>query len=140
MAWTTPVTDRESGAICTTTDMNRISQNIDWLATELTSAQLYSGGTVSKTSWTTNDYITVANWTEILTVLTDMVDALAVTAAGSPDESQTYENYNLVEDITLQIYNRYQFLLSQANLNKYAGQTDLYSRSVPPAYAGGLAV
>ena len=140
MAWTTPVTDRESGAICTATDLDRITGNIDWLATELTAAQLYSGGTVSKTSWTANDYVDVTTWAEILTALQDMTDALLITTAGEADNSQTFENYNLVEDITLQIYHRYQFLLSQANLNKYAGQQDLYTRTVPPAYSGGLAV
>lgn len=140
MAWTTPVTDRQSGAICTVTDMNRISQNIDWLATELTTYQLYTGATVQKTTWTKNDYITIEDWTDILDVLDAMADALALLITGQPDAAQTYDNYNQVEDITLQIYDRLQLLLSQANLNKYAGQPDLYSRTTPPAYTGGLAI
>ena len=139
MAWTTPVTDRESGAICTTTDMNRISGNIDWLATELASAQLYTGGTVSKTSWTTNDYITTGDWADIIDVLEDMRIALALEDTGALSNQMTYENMNAVEALTLRIYERLQLLLDQANANHYAGD-NIFTEGAGSIYSAGLAV
>lgn len=139
MAWTTPVTDRVQGAMHTVTDQNRIAQNLDWLATELTSHQLYTGSTVQKTTYTQNDYISTADWADILAVLDAMVDALALETEGTADDSTTYTNMNTVEDITLQIYDRLQLLLSQANNNHYAGD-DIYPQADISIYSGGLAI
>lgn len=139
MAWQTPVTNRTSGAWHTLTDQNRIAQNLDWLATELTAHQLYSGPTVVKTNYTHNDYISVADWTDILYVLNEMVDALAIEVTGQATEARTFDNMNTVEDITLQIYDRLQLLLSQANNNHYAGD-DIYPQADISIYSGGLAV
>lgn len=139
MAWQTPVTNRTSGAWHTLTDQNRIAQNLDWLATELTAHQLYSGPTVAKTSYTHNDYISVADWTDILYVLNEMVDALAIEVTGQATEARTFDNMNTVEDITLQIYDRLQLLLSQENNNHYAGDS-IYPQADISIYSGGLAV
>lgn len=138
MAWVTPVTDRVSGAVCTVTDMNRIAGNLDWLANELTTHQLYAGATVQKTSYTL-EYVTLANWQDILSVLNAMVAALALTIGGEADESTTYTNFNAVESITLAIYERYQLLLSQANANHYAGD-DIYTQGDISPFTGGLAI
>lgn len=138
MAWVTPVTDRVSGAVCTVSDMNRIAGNLDWLANELTTHQLYAGATVQKTNYVL-EYVTLANWQDILSVLNAMVDALALTIDGEADESTTYNNFNTVESITLAIYEWYQLLLSQANANHYAGD-DIYTQGDNSPFTGGLAI
>lgn len=139
MAWTTPVTDRVQGAMHTVTDQNRIAQNLDWLATELTTYQLYTGATVQKTTYTKNDYITVDDWADILSVLNAMIEALALETEGTADDSTTYTNMNTVESITLQIYDRLQMLLNQANNNHYSGD-DIYPQVDMSIYSAGLAV
>lgn len=138
MAWITPVTDRIGGEVCTATDMNRISGNIDFLATELTAHQLYTGATVQKTTYTL-EYVTVDDWEDILSVLGSLTDALALENAGSADMSTTYTNFNTVESITLRIYERYEMLLSQANNNHYSGD-DIYPQDDMSIYSAGLAV
>lgn len=139
MAWITPVTDRTTGAWCTLADMNRIAGNIDYLATELSAHQLYSGGTISKTTYTNNDYISVGDWEDILEVLSAMIDSLALEARGEADDRNTYDNYNTVEDLTLQIYERLELLLSQANNNHYAGDS-IYPEGDGSIYSAGLSV
>lgn len=138
MAWVTPITDRASGAVCTVTDMNRIAGNLDWLATELTAHQLYTGATVQKTSYAL-EYVTLANWQDILSVLNAMVEALDLSIEGEADESTTYTNFNTVESITLSIYEWLQLLLSQANANHYAGD-DIYVQGDNSPFTGGLAI
>lgn len=138
MAWTTPVTDRTSGARCTITDMNRIAGNLDWLTTELTAHQLYSGATISKTTYIANDYGSILDWENILEVLNDLSEAVAI-ETGSADESTTYDNFNAVETITLEIYDRYQMILNQANANHYAGDS-IYPEGNQSVYVGGLVI
>ena len=106
MAWITPVTDRTTGAMHTLQDQNRIAGNLDYLATELTERGLYSGGTIQKTTYTSNDYITTDDWTDILNVLDGMLNALSIEGAGRATNLMTYDNMNTVEDLTLLIYNR----------------------------------
>lgn len=139
MAWTTPVTNKTDGAVHTVTDQNRIVGNLDWLAGELTTHQLYTGATVQKTSYTKNDYITIADWTDILNVLNAMITALGITQDEAADFSTTYQNMNVVESLTQKIYDRLQLLLSQENINHYAGD-DIYTEGVISVYSGGLAV
>ena len=139
MAWITPITDRTTGARCTVTDMNRIAGNLDYLASELTTYQLYGGATVQKTTYTNNDYVTVSDWSDILNVLNAMVDSLSLTISGTATDATTYENFNTVESITLSIYERLQLLLSQANNNHYAGDS-LYPQESISAYSGGIAI
>ena len=139
MAWITPVTDRTSGAYMTLSDMNRIVGNIDYLTTELTEYGLYTGASLQKTSYTHNDYITVADWNDVLYVLERLSDQTAVEVGAQADTSTTYENMNAVESITLAIYELFQMLLAQENLNHYAGD-DIYPQGSISIYAGGLAV
>lgn len=137
MAWITPVTNRTDGAYCTVTDMNRIAGNIDWLATELTTYQLYTGPTVAKTTYVYNDYVTAADWTDILSVLDEMVKELVI-EAGQADDSTTYDNFNRVESITLAIYDRLQEILKQSANNHYAGD-NIYSEGAVSVYSAGFA-
>lgn len=139
MAWITPVTDRVSGAVHTVTDQNRIAGNLDWLAGELTTHQLYTGSTVQKVTYTQNDFITVNDWADILDVLYAMIAALGIEAEEAADDSTTYANMNTVESLTLAIYDRLQLLLSQANLNHYAGDS-IYPEGADSIYSGGLAI
>lgn len=138
MAWITPVTNRTDGAYCTVADMNRIAGNLDWLASELTTYQLYTGSTVAKTTYVYNDYVSVADWNDILSVLDEMVAQLAIETEQA-DDSTTYENFNAVESITLAIYDRLQELLKQSANNHYAGD-DIYSEGAVSVYSAGLAV
>lgn len=139
MAWITPVIDRQQGAMHTLQDQNRIAGNLDYLATELTALQLYSGATVQKTTYSYNDYISVDDWTNILGVLDSILSSLALNGAGSANDSMTYENMNTVEALTLQIYERLQLLLSQANANHYAGDS-IFTEGTGSIYSAGLAV
>ena len=139
MPWITPVTDRTDGAYCTVTDMNRIAGNLDWLATELNTYQLYYGATVAKTTYVYNDYVSIADWQDILSVLKSIATALIPDDENEADEQTTYENFNMVESITLAIYEQLQLLLSQAANNHYAGD-DIYTGQSAPIYAGGIAI
>ena len=138
MAWITPVTNRTDGAYCTVTDMNRIAGNLDWLASELTTYQLYTGSTVAKTTYVYNDYVTPSDWNDILSVLDEMVTKLVIEAEQA-DDSTTYENFNAVESITLAIYNRLQMLLRQSANNHYAND-DIYPEGDTSIYSAGIAV
>lgn len=137
MAWITPVTDRTSGAICTAIDMNRIAGNLDWLTTELTAHQLYSGATISKTTYIANDYGSISDWENILEVLNDLSEAVAI-ETGSANDSTTYDNFNVVETITLEIYDRYQLIASQSNNNHYPND-GYYTEGIESIYSGGFA-
>lgn len=139
MAWITPITDRGAGAVHTVTDQNRIANNLDYLAGELTTHQLYTGATVQKTTYIQNDYITVADWTDILDVLYSMINALGLEIEEEADDSTTYENMNAVERLTLTIYERLQLLLNQANNNHYSGDS-IYTEGAVSIYSGGLAI
>lgn len=139
MAWTTPVTDRVQGAMHTGTDQNRIAGNLDYLATELTTHQLYTGSSVQKTTYTQNDYITADDWADILSVLQAMINELALETEETADDSRTYTNMNAVESLTLAIYDRLQLLLSQANNNHYSGD-DIYAQGNISVYSAGLII
>lgn len=139
MSWITPVTTRGSGAYMTLADMNRIVGNIEYLTTELTAYGLYTGASLQKTSYDYNDYVSVSDWADILYVLNQLSTQTAVDAGVDADNSTTYENMNNVETITLAIYELFQMLLAQENLNHYAGD-DIYSEGTNSVYAGGLAI
>lgn len=139
MAWITPITNRVSGALCNESDMNRIAGNLDWLASDAASHQLYSGATITKTAYTNNDYVYASDWENILEVLNELVDGLNVSIEEPANTSTTYDNFNTVESITLAIYDWYQMILAQANNNHYAGDT-IYPQDELSIYSAGLAV
>lgn len=140
MAWITPVTDRTDGAWDTLTDQNRIAGNLDWLATETRTHQLYLGPSVTKTAYTYNDYITVDEWANILEVLTALITALNVTTEETATDAMTYANMNAVESLTLAVYEKYQMLLGQANANNYSGDGSYAMDGTGAIYAGGLLI
>lgn len=140
MAWIEPVTDRTSGARHTLTDQNRIAGNLDWLATETRSHQLYSGPSVTKTAYTYNDYMDVTHWPNLLEVLTALQSALNIEATETATNDMTWQNMNAVESLTLAVYERYQLLLNQANANHYAGDGSYAMDGTGAIYAGGLLI
>ena len=138
--WITPVTDRATGARHTLTDQNRIAGNLDWLATETRARQLYNGPSVTKSVYTYNDYMDVTYWPNLLEVLSALITALSLTTEGVATDAMTYENMNTVESLTLQVYERYQMLLRQANANNYSGDGNYATDGTGAIYAGGLLV
>ena len=136
--WITPVTDRNSGARHTLPDQNRIAGNLDWLATETRSRQLYNGPAVTKSAYTYNDYMDVTYWPNLLEVLSALITALNLTTEGVATDAMTYDNMNTVESLTLAVYNKYQLLLSQANNNHFAGDGGYSANDTSAIYAGGL--
>ena len=140
MAWITPVTDRTDGARHTLTDQNRIAGNLDWLATETRTHQLYSGPSVTKSAYTHNDYITVNEWANLLEVLTALQSALNIEAAETATNDMTWQNMNAVESLTLAVYEKYQLLLKQANINHYSGDGSYTMDGTGAIYAGGLLI
>ena len=140
MAWITPVTDRTDGARHTLTDQNRIAGNLDWLATETRSHQLYSGPSVTKSAYTYNDYMDVTHWPNLLEVLTALQSALNIEATETATNDMTWQNMNAVESLTLAVYGRYQLLLKQANINHYSGDGSYTADGTGAIYAGGLLI
>lgn len=140
MAWITPITDRTDGARHTLTDQNRIAGNLDWLATETRSHQLYSGPSVTKTAYTYNDYMDVTYWPNLLEVLTALQSALNIEATETATDDMTWQNMNAVESLTLAVYERYQMLLRQANANNYSGDGSYSADDAGAIYAGGLLI
>ena len=140
MAWITPITDRTDGARHTLTDQNRIAGNLDWLATETRSHQLYSGPSVTKSAYTYNDYIAVNEWANLLEVLTALQSALNIEAAETATNDMTWQNMNAVESLTLAVYGRYQMLLRQANANNYSGDGSYTMDGTGAIYSGGLLI
>lgn len=140
MAWITPITDRTDGAQHTLTDQNRIAGNLDWLATETRSHQLYSGPSVTKSAYTYNDYMDVTYWPNLLEVLTALQSALNIEATETATNDMTWQNMNTVESLTLAVYERYQMLLRQANANNYSGDGSYTADDAGAIYAGGLLI
>ena len=123
--WITPVTNRTSNARMTYKDMNRIAGNLDYLTEELTALEMYHGTTISKLSWTRNDYVTRAEWTNILSVLADVLLVINIRSSGEANYYTTYSNINTVEDLTRQAYERLDIIRHQGPLNHYV-DTEIY--------------
>ena len=140
MAWITPITDRTDGTRHTLTDQNRIAGNLDWLATETRSHQLYSGPSVTKSAYTYNDYMDVTYWPNLLEVLTALQSALNIEATETATNDMTWQNMNTVESLTLAVYERYQMLLRQANANNYSGDGSYTMDGTGAIYSGGLLI
>lgn len=121
--WTTPVTDRtDDTAMMAYGDMNRITENLAWLYEECVEQGLsISGSIISKTNWVNNDIITLAEWTEILTCLTNVCTAVSYTPSGTATNSMTWSNINLVEEIELGCYEILSAYERIPNMNHYVG-------------------
>lgn len=140
MAWITPITDRTDGTRHTLTDQNRIAGNLDWLVTELSAHELYNGRTVDKVVYTYNDYISVNNWSNLLAVLVDLLTATSLEQSETVTNDMTWQNMNAVESLTLAVYEKYQLLLKQANINHYSGDGSYTADDAGAIYAGGLLI
>lgn len=133
--WTTPVTDREAGARMTYVDMNRITNNLNYLAETMHEHQMYQGRYLDKVSWTWNDYVELIQWTKILGVLADVTRALGMEGSEEANYDTTYTNINIVETFTQQAYQRFNQLMSQGALGKYV-DTEVYAGD--NYYLGGV--
>lgn len=121
--WTAPVTDRTDGtARMEYGDMNRITENLAWLYEECVEQGIsISGSIISKTVWVNNDIITLANWTEILTCLTNVCTAIAYSPTGTPDNQMLWSNINTVEEIEMGCYDILSAYERIPRLNHYVG-------------------
>lgn len=104
--WIEPVTNRTSGsARMTYKDMNRITGNLVWLYDYLTEQGVtVAGSAYSKTTWTRNDIVTVAQWTELLTCLSNVCTAVWYQPEKAPTNTMSYTNINNVETIELIVH------------------------------------
>lgn len=134
--WITPVTDRTDGsAMMTAVDMNRITGNIDYLFDYATAEGLSpSGSTVPKTSWTKNDIIERSFWEAMLTTLANICAAVEYVPETDPTNAMEFENINVVETISRNLYYIIQNIQYQANNNHWVGD-EFYSGD--PINAGG---
>lgn len=139
--WQTPVTDRSSGeARMTVNDMNRITQNINYLREKGRSLGFVFGESTdtAKTSWIYNDIISVAQWKDILQALTGLARGVGYSYTTEPSNNMTYQNINNVESITLGVAERLRLLESQAALTHYT-DTEVYAGdAVIYRYPGGV--
>lgn len=127
--WIEPVTNRTSGsARMTYKDMNRITGNLVWLYDYLTEQGItVAGSAYSKTDWTQNDIITVAQWTELLTCLSNVCTAVGYQPEKAPTNTMSYTNINNVETIELIVHDMAVILDDLARINHWIGD---------PLYAG----
>lgn len=139
--WQTPVTNRSSGeARMTVQDMNRITQNINYLRERGRSLGFVFGESTdtAKTSWIYNDIISVAEWENILQSLVGLARGVGYSYSTAPNYEMTYQNINNIEKITLGVAERLRLLESQAALAHYA-DTEVYSGdAVGYRYVGGV--
>ena len=136
MAWVTPVTDRTDGsAMMTATDMDRITGNIDYLFDYATAEGLSPAGSrVPKTSWTKNDIIERSFWEAMLTTLSNICAAVEYVPETDPMNAMEFENINVVETISRNLYYIIQNIQYQANNNHWVGD-EFYAGD--PINAGG---
>lgn len=137
MAWITPVTNRGAGAMHTLDDQNRITNNINWLTTNARAKQLYTGANLQKVTYVYNDYITTANWADIVNVIRALSTQLNI-KMGAISNDMTYSNMNTVESMILALYNRYQQLVKQGANNHYSND-DIYAQANQSVYSAGIA-
>lgn len=126
--WIEPVTNRASGsARMTYKDMNRITGNLVWLYDYLTAEGVtVSGSAYSKTNWTQNDIITVAEWNELLTCLGNVCTAIGYQPETNPTSTMSYTNINNVETIEHVCHDMATILDDLGRINHWVGDR-LYS-------------
>ena len=139
--WTQPVTDRSSGsAMMTYEDMNRITVNLAWLYQACVDQGITIAGAVyPKRAWTQNDIITVSEWTQLLTCLANVYNAVGYVPAAVPDNAMAYSNINLIEKIELDCYDTLTVFDRIPSLNHYIGDKlgNRYLYAGDPFNAGG---
>ena len=119
-------------------DQNRITNNINWLTTNARAKQLYTGANLQKVTYVYNDYITSANWTDIINVIKALTTQLNVKQTGAISNDMTYSNMNTVESMILAIYEKYQQATKQSANNHYTND-NIYTEADKSIYSAGLA-
>lgn len=130
MAWLTPVTDRGSDARCTYADMNRIAGNIN----HLLGSSLPT--TYGQDDDTTTTLVSVTAWSDILSALSSLCIAVGFSDP-QPTDLMTFDNFNLVESLTLKVKERLDLIEKNANAVHYAGE-GFYSSASPEIYSQGV--
>ncbi len=130
MAWITPVTDRDTSAVCTYSDMNRIAGNINYI---------YPGAGLTEdygqNDATDQTYVTASRWQDILDAL-ETVELTLGFNDPAPTELMTYDNFNLVEELTLKYKIRIDAINANTGSGQYTGE-DFYSASPTEIYSQG---
>lgn len=119
-------------------DQNRITNNINWLTTNARAKQLYTGANLQKVTYVYNDYITTANWADIINVIKALTTQLNVKQMGAISNDMTYSNMNTVESMILAIYEKYQQATKQSANNHYTND-NIYTEADKSIYSAGLA-
>ena len=119
-------------------DQNRITNNINWLTTNARAKQLYTGANLQKVTYVYNDYITTANWADIINVIKALTTQLNVRQTGAISNDMTYSNMNTVESMILAIYGKYQQATKQSANNHYTND-NIYAEADKSIYSAGLA-
>lgn len=139
--WIEPVTNRSSGTDrMTYEDMNRITVNLAWLYAQCGEMGIsVSGSIISKTNWIQNDIITIAEWSEILTCLDNVCDAIQFSKQTEPNNAMTYTNINNVERIELDCYGVLASYEHIPDMNHYVGDkwTSAYRYAGDAMNSGG---
>lgn len=139
--WTTPITHRSSGSeMMIYVDMNRITTNLAWLYKQCQEIGITPAGSIiSKTDWGQNDIITVTEWTEVLTCLTNVCNAIQYTPSEVANSQMTYTNINNVERIELGCYEILAAYENIPNMNHYIGDRwgAAYRYAGDPMNSGG---
>lgn len=117
MAWITPKTDWVETDSCTYEDMNRIAGNINFLCS-----------TSLKADYTRDDVVTLSEWRAIVRMLKIFAERWEYTIEDEPTEDATARNFNIVESLTLGLYNWYEILTNQTAAYTYVGD-NLYADS-----------
>lgn len=112
MAWQEPKTDWTAADRVTYEDMNRICGNLN---------VVYPAGNL-KTDYTRNDFVSVSDWSSILTSLRTMITVTDLSAK-VPGDEMTADTFNQVEELTLEIKTQIQHLLDQTKAAVYSGDT-----------------
>lgn len=115
MSWITPVIDWSESDRMTTTDINRIAGNLNYL---------YPAAAL-KENYTQNDFITYEEWASIISSLSDLVTVSGL-SADVPGFDMDAATFNAVEDLTADLSERIELNTAQAVATAYAGD-DLYS-------------
>lgn len=139
--WQKPVTNRTSGqSRMTVQDMNRITQNINFLRERGRSIGFVFGVSTdtSKTTWTHNDIITVAEWKDILQSLKGLAQGVGHSYSTEPNYQMTFQNINNIESIILGSAQLMNEIAGMGALAHYADAEVYSGDAIGLRYVGGV--
>lgn len=126
MTWVTPVITWSNGNRFTCDDMNRINGNVNFLDS---TADL-------RTDYTTNDFLTVADWNALTSALNKLIAVTGLQATVQGWDG-TAETFNGIEGLIQDLYDRIGLVQKQAPATIYSGD-DLYVATPVENYVRGL--